>query len=209
MIIAALVIVVLVIAAAGAYLYKGRSQGAAKSVDRVQEAVETVSVNKGSIRGLIDKDENVTCSVKYLDNEMSGTVYIAGGKVRGDFTTAEIGEMPENHMIQNGEYTYIWTNLNQGIKMKISEEATQVSPSPQSTASKPLDLDEQIEMDCDKWSVDESMFVPPSDVSFSDLSDAGEKLQEQSKQAPQNTQDVCASITDPQAKAACKSATGQ
>ncbi len=200
-------LVVVAVIGAAAFFFMSNSKKSPEGVANSQTGSENAAVNKSSIKSLLGRGENVSCRVKYTENEMGGTVYVAGDRVRGDFTVVENGQSMENHMIQDGEYIYVWSTSDQGLKMKVSEEAVQASPG--TDVDKPVDLDEQVEMDCDKWSVDESMFSPPANVKFTDVADAMKSLQEPANQAPQDAQDVCSQITDPQAKAACVAAIGQ
>ena len=66
------------------------------------------------------------CDITYLDDSGNGVVYTADGKVRGDFNTkADEGTPTESHMIQDGEFGYIWSG-NQGTKIKV--DTTEASP---------------------------------------------------------------------------------
>lgn len=206
-------VVAVILVAAGAYLALGKKSQTPETPSTTtateQKSEDSGSI-KGSIKSLLSRGKNVSCTVKYPMRESSyeGKVYVSANKMRGNFSTTVEGKQMENHMISDGMFMYSWTSgTPQGVKFKIEE--TQAQASPVAGQSEQVDIDKEVDMDCSSWSVDNSMFTPPSDVKFSDFS---QMMKPASSPAPggQTQQNqgssVCDSITDPEAKAACKSA---
>ncbi len=209
LIIAAVVIVILVAAVLAFTLSKKSSkteQETTVTPNTEEQSQETTS--KGSIKSLIGLGKNVTCTVTYpVDNGTAkGTVYVAGDKrVRADFVTNIENKQIDSYMIQDGTWSYIWSSTTpQGIKMKIEENM----PTPTPGASQNVDLNKEVEYKCSSWSVDSSKFTPPANIQFMDMTQTTQQMQNQADKAKENTKSVCDQITDPQAKAACLSASG-
>src|SRR3989344_9044863 len=97
--------------------------------DEITSKTETQTTASGrSIKELIadGKPQMCTFSNSTDTTESSGTIYIANGLVRGDFTTTVkadgVSSKVESHMLVNNGFNYIWTSdSNQGFKIALSE----------------------------------------------------------------------------------------
>lgn len=166
------------------------------------------SMMQGSLKSLIGVGKNQTCDITYTDGKGSGKIYVNDKKFRGDFDTMVDGKAYMSHMISDGTYAYTWTDdTKQGTKFSV-EAMEKVSASPTSAQTQQgADLDANVDMKCSGWGVDNSKFIPPSDVTFTDMSAIMEKMTTPaSSGAPQMNSSYCDSITDASAKAACISA---
>lgn len=179
-----------------------------KSSESPQEATvskesETAQSAKGSLKSLLGAGKNVNCTFSYPDAGSTGTVYVSGQRMRGDFNMMVEGKTMESHMIQDETYVYSWTG-SQGAKFKI-EETLKASPVPGGQQQN-VDLDKEVDYKCSPWAANNSMFSVPTDVTFTDMSEMMKQVPSQT--GNQGTQpSACDQITDPQAKAACVSAT--
>lgn len=157
---------------------------------------ETVSANFAQLMAL---GKNYTCTFDSTDEDAgsrtSGTVYVAesGDKLNGVFTMhSETETEKQMYVIRDGEYNYMWSSdMEQGYKVKINPEddqlfAGQTDDSDESTS---FDENQQVDFHCRPWSVDNSMFVPPSTVQFMDMSAHMQMMMDQSstQTAPQTT----------------------
>jgi len=169
----AIVAVVLVLGVGGYLLWK--SQGA-KAPSGVQTGTETPSGLK-SLKELIAAGvaQKCTFSTSNESGSSEGTTFVAGGKMRGDFTSVVAGKTTKSHMIVDGNTNYIWTDGEKtGFKTTFEETESSggegTSGSPETTAEGQTDLNQKVDYKCSAWVTDLSQFAPPSDVQFTDLS---------------------------------------
>lgn len=157
---------------------------------------EEQEVFTGSVEDLLAKNDPVKCEYSF-DNgtdKISGTVYVADGKARSDFDILENLREYQTHFISDGEYMYNWSTFEPGgIKLKIMDydyEGTEadVDVKQEFEYSK---FDQEYEYNCTKWKKDESMFVPPSHVEFTDLTEQMEEINEQLEQINSGNQNLC------------------
>jgi len=201
------VILIIALIGAGAFFMMSKSQNSTADTMKPVDGIEsTQSTSKASIKSLLGEGKNVACTITYPDAKGSGKVYVADAKMRGDFSFPSGGGEMKTSMIQDGEYMYSWSGA-QGTKMNISQVATAFPTT--DTPTTQTDLDVAVDMDCDNWSVDATMFVVPADVRFTDMSAMMEQMQKQSTEMKKTQSGACDDIADAQAKAACMSATGQ
>ena len=125
---------------------------------------------KGSFRSLLALGKNTMCSFTSVNEGVtsSGTVYIAAsGSMRGDFTSQMSSGTQTSSMILKDDYSYVWSG-SQGAKMNVASSASG-SASAGAQAEQSVDLDSQVDYDCQAWSVDQSKFSLPSGVNFLDI----------------------------------------
>lgn len=116
------------------------------------------------------------CEVKQAmsDMENSGTVYIDGEKLRGEFSTIAEGKTMDTSFVMKDGYSYTWSSASpaMGFKMKINTDAKANSNA--STSGTYSWSAEQIgDYNCEAWTVDQSKFSLPSNVTFRDMSSMG------------------------------------
>lgn len=130
------------------------------------EATVNADVSQNtSIKGLLASGRSLKCTFADVTEAATtnGTVYVSGGKMRGDFSAAvdEVGTM-HSHMISDGEYMHVWMDtMKQGFKMKVSgTTTTQTSQAP--------DINKELKYECNPWSADASLFALPAHITFSE-----------------------------------------
>lgn len=200
------------------YLTLGKSsttpnQEAGIMEEKTQTTEEMV---KGSLKSLFGVGKNVTCTVNDVENEGSGTVYVAGNKIRGDFTSKIDEKTVESHFIQDEEFSYLWSSeMEEGIKMKadLGTEKTAVSDNKDTQVSntETVDLNKEVDYKCSNWSVDNSKFTPPANIKFSDISNL---MMPKTTPSEEDTTDriegsPCAQLPDAESRAACEKALNQ
>lgn len=96
----------------------------------------------------------------------SGTVYVAGGKMRGDFVSTAGGHTSNSHMVVEGGASYVWTDeMAQGFKMSFDAMSQ-----PQNNNAQTVDPNADVDYSCSYWGVDSSVFVLPTNITFQDMS---------------------------------------
>ena len=115
-------------------------------------------VGVNTLAYLFNLKQPLVCAIKPSALvKRTGTMYIANGQMRANFTTTS--------MIDDGAFLYAWTNgATTGLKLTAGS-----SVSGSAIASKGgFDLVNDISYACNPWTVDASVFTPPSSISFSD-----------------------------------------
>lgn len=180
-------VVVVLVAAGGWFAYsqsKEKDDTQAKSnTDTAENADDSLfDSSANTLRGLLGF-KNAVCT--YSDQESNGVIYIANeDRMRYNFTSTN-PEEPAGSMIMSDGTQYIWEDATkEGFMMRYNpedmrDEATESEATSEDDES--VDLDQEYNFNCEKWSVDQSVFTPPSDVTFADM-DALIKQQEQQLQ---------------------------
>lgn len=129
----------------------------------------------GSLASLFGRGENIRCDFTstFEGEEASGTFYTNGENFRVDSEYSTADGVMTSSMINDGEYMYTWGQSPEGamaVKMPILEAQGEGSVDYESDDNEAsFDIDQQVDYDCARWSVDASVFVPPSDVTFMDM----------------------------------------
>lgn len=122
------------------------------------------------------KSSECTFTTNTESVNMSGKIYVTTGKMRGNFeSTLAAGQKVTSNMIQDGDWVYSWTSESQqGIKMKIntmmeSSKSSESNTNTNNNAYKNFDPNLEMNYDCKSWIVNNSMFTPPSNVTFMEI----------------------------------------
>jgi len=127
---------------------------------------------------IISSGGQANCKVTNLADKTSTQIIVSGKKMK--LIGSDFGEGKKGTMINDGVYSYVWTEgENTGFKTKLETETpTQPSDTPAQTET--VDTAKQAEsyedetkytMDCTRGGVADSDFTPPTDVNFTDFSE--------------------------------------
>ncbi|OGG49041.1 hypothetical protein A3G63_00635 [Candidatus Kaiserbacteria bacterium RIFCSPLOWO2_12_FULL_52_8] len=142
----------IIIVGAGAYYMLGRTAQAP-----VSQGTES------SLGALLAAGVAQKCTFSDEQSLSSGTVYIANGKVRGDFAADANGENMQVHMIGDGITMHTWVEgMSSGFRTMMNARASSGSP------AQSFDTNKQMNYNCSPWSTDNALFVLPSGVIFSE-----------------------------------------
>jgi hypothetical protein len=177
------VAIVAVLLAGGGTVYVKSRGNSVKTDAKVNNGVDTsaavkadgkadaVATGKVSLRALIAKGQSISCTFNQtLDGvASSGTVYVANGKMRGDFVSKPSNTAAVNsHVIVDGQTMFAWSDgVSQGVKVTLDAQKQG-----QANGSGP-DLEKEIDYKCSPWSADTAKFATPSTITFIDLSAMG------------------------------------
>ncbi len=134
------------------------------------ESTETVTTATGTpmtLKKLLGLQSAQVCTFTSDFGDMSskGVVYAAGGKVRSDVESQTQTGLLTSHLISDGVYANVWTSaLNQGFRLKLDETQPTVS-----AKSNVPDINQSFDMDCKPWTVDVSVFVAPTNITFREM----------------------------------------
>lgn len=144
----------------------------------------------------LNKPQRCTFSTKTADTLTEGTVYISEKKIRQDFKSTTKGKVEEMSMIITNNTSYIWgTSLPTGIKMTLSLD--EVAKNTQ--ASQYVNPNAKVAYNCMPWNTDASLFTPPANIKFTDIS----SIMPKTTGTEQKSVSPCDQITDASAKASC------
>ncbi len=170
------IILVLVLLTLGAFLYYRPAQPVTPPTSTSQNPSETAPGGNNStsaslsFKDLLAAGTPVSCTFGQTveGRSTSGTVYVASGKMRGDFQsqTADGKQNVTGHMITLDQTSYIWTNQsNTGFKVSLNN----TSQIPNSQKAQGFDPDKKNDVTCNPWTVDQSQFTLPN-ITFQDFS---------------------------------------
>lgn len=156
--------------------------GAESMTERMSEKMSGKMSMKHSLKDFLGMGDTLKCTYSSTDENATteGITYVANGKVRSDSTTTptKTGTAMSSYSIIDGEYMYSWgSEMPEGMKMKLdamTEMGNMTKPETGADAQPPKEVvayDEALDYDCEAWSVDASLFVPPSNITFTDYSE--------------------------------------
>ena len=155
----------IVVVGAGAYFLMNKPAGPATPGGDTNTPTPGASMSMKELLGL-GGAQRCTFTNTVENSESSGVVYVAGGKMRGDFTSLAAGQTVQSHMIVDGETSYVWSDaMPQGMKMSFANMESQAG----TNSDKSVDVNKEVNYSCGAWTVDAGVFALPAGVEFSDL----------------------------------------
>lgn len=165
------------------------------------EVMMEKSSGQTSLKDLFLKGVSQTCSFS-LDDETyksSGTVYVANGKMRGDFMYQVDETKQESHMLVMNETSYIWQDgQDKGYQVAFDETEPDVETSEASKQS--VDVNEKVDYNCKPGIIGAVNFELPSGVEFMSVN---EMMQDAKDKMMEGTSDLSSQC------AVCDSLTGE
>lgn len=206
------IIVLIVLLGGGAFLMTKKPQPQASTLSAKIEQPEarkvTTETAQGTLKSLVASGKSVKCSFNNNNAtdsaKVSGTVYVSGGKMRGDFkTTSGNSDSVNSHVVVDSQNSYIWTNTNkQGYKFAIADQQQTNTV----RKSQGPDMNQTVDYSCQDWSVDSSVFTLPNDITFSSLAiPAVPNATSRGSTGGSNQCAVCDNIPAGSGRDACKS----
>jgi hypothetical protein len=151
------IVVAVVLVAAGGwyYIYKNGGSFMAAKPQMMQ-----------SMKELIASGVTQKCTFNEPQSNTSGTIYIAGGKVRGDFSSQTQAGAMSGHMISDGSTMHTWMDgMAQGFTSSFA-----MTEGAGTDTQQGLNPDKKTDYVCEKWSADETKFQVPTNITFTDVS---------------------------------------
>ncbi len=213
----AIVLVVLVVGAGALLLSRNQSTSTPAAPSSQSNSEQTVNGESfsGNLLSLLSSGQSYTCTFGGADesgNEFNGIVYVASGnKLSGEFSMVQPGGEPvQSNVIRDGTYNYIWSDLlEDGLKTKIEEGDTSIfGGDSASDISTGLSDTENYHFNCNPGVSDNSMFIPPTNINFVDLSEQMMMIQEKNEAALEGKCDACDQIPAGDAQNQCLQALG-
>ena len=142
----------------------------------------TESSMQSTLKGLLAKGiaQKCTFTDKTESFDMSGVMYMAGNRLRGDYNSVMDGKTIVSHMITDNNTSYTWQDdQTTGFMMKFEPEKVTAGAANQdknitgeskSTQNQTFDPEKVVDYKCSPWITDNSLFVPPKNIKFTDYS---------------------------------------
>lgn len=170
-IIIGIILLLLVVVGAGAFLMLKKPQPQTSVVKQVPSLTQqtTPQMMQGTLKNLLSNGSSVKCSFDNNNStesaKVSGTVYVSGGKMRGDFQAVTKEMSVASHMIVDSGTSYVWTDLAKtGFKFSLTDQQPKTAGQNQQAV-----MDQNFNYSCQNWTTDTSLFVLPSDITFTSL----------------------------------------
>jgi hypothetical protein len=167
-----------------------------------------------SAKEMLKSGKSLECTFSFTDAKQgttqSGKFYVdgPGARFRSETEVAmkDSGKTIKSYMITDGDYGYSWSDMTPatGFKINLNENAT--TGNTDKSVQNSEDLDQKIDFDCRKWSVDKSKFDLPAGVKFTDFDQMMKSLSVPASPANVDVCSICNQIPDAATKAECKKA---
>lgn len=172
-------VIVAVVAGGAWYFIGGNSDSSAADASATQQEGNTMMPSSETfdesttLAALQEKGGSWKCTFATTGPtaDSSGTVYIAGKNIRGDFESSvkQVSMTLESHMISDGAFAYTWTSsTNQGFKVPVDVNAGG-DTSTAVSGSGEFDMGATLDYHCSAWPTDESMFALPAGITFTEV----------------------------------------
>jgi hypothetical protein len=161
-----------------------------------------------TINELLTMNKPLKCTWKESatgNNDVTNIIYIDGKKFYQDVTMGDLGHA---YTISDGEYLYIWNDFTDAAsKMNIKETEKNTQPATTPAPSNNAGLEQKRDFLCEKWSVDNSVFILPAGKNFKDvteeMSQAVGDLKENADKYKQQICDACAKAPTEELRNSC------
>lgn len=166
--------IVILFGAGGVFLYSQNKspQPQPNSTTTATDQENKKSSMSDSLTSLLKSGKTQKCTFSSQDiggGNTQGTAYLTTDKMRTDLTITSSDKTSMVYVIRNGDDNYIWGSEfpnSTGLKMTLSIDEYESN----SDSREYFDPTKKLDYDCSGWTVDSSVFVPPSNIKFSDLS---------------------------------------
>ena len=161
-----------------------------------------------SINELFTMNKPMKCTWKESLNqgaEVTNILYLKGKKFYQDVTMGDLGHA---YTLSDGEYFYMWNDFNT-VATKFKN--TEIKATTEAGAEKTNDsagLEQKRDFLCENWSADDSLFIPPQDKNFKDMTEEMTQATQQMKEtgvenAKKQMCDLCQKAPDQKTKDDC------
>ena len=98
------------------------------------------------------------------DFENTGTVYLSGGMMRGEFTTIAEGRNMDTTFVYKDGFMHTWSNLMPGMGFKMKADPTLANNDAAASGTYSWNATEIGDYDCVVWTADASKFEIPTNI---------------------------------------------
>jgi hypothetical protein len=191
---------ILLTTAACALLFLSACSGDSASTTNQPEAAGSTQPQQQpnaivSIHDAILNNSSVKCTLPDVDDQGEGIIYLKGKKMRLEQDT-NIEEVGFSYMINDGEWMYTWSEKGEGgIKFDLSKLQEMTEDVQNKTVNEYDDVEEWADsadrnISCEAFNVPDDMFAAPTSITFQDMTEMVNQMQEWSQNAEANPESV-------------------
>lgn len=146
-------------------------------------AVKTTTLAT-SLKDLLTGEKNEKCTWTTEDNgNQSGTIYVSGKKFKQEIniTDSKTQAVSQLYSLSDGTSLYSWGSAmgTRGVKISLAEMETLANSAATGTPSQTtVDLNKQYQYQCQPWTASENDLKLPTDITFTDMSNQMQQLNE-------------------------------
>ena len=165
-----IILVILVAVVVGAYFVFGGNKGA-ENGELGNANGEQTTGKKMAFSQFLKQGGAYKCEVKQSmsDFENSGTMYVSGKNMRGEFSTVAEGKTMISSFMSRDGYSYTWSSLTPGMGFKIKAEAETSNEGADINGTYAWNADQIGDYNCENWVVDATKFELPKNVTFQEI----------------------------------------
>lgn len=158
-------------------------------ISKETEVNEDTLTGKDSLNALLRLGKSIQCTFSFSADGLrgEGTAFYDNGLARIDslYTDESEGDTSSYLVIDsNNEVMYSWftqAGETQGVKLSTKATSEQTVPSVAENKPETVTPETPVQYDCKPWAVDGSVFVPPTDVEFMDMTDMQKMMEDMQK----------------------------
>lgn len=145
-------------------------------IDTVETDTKPETIQgSGTFANLFALGRSLECTFQFKDDgglATEGTSFFDGTQMRVDSMYQSEGETFTSNMISNGQVMYVWSTTAEGsfaMKMPVPQEGVTSNTEPVDQSQGGLNPQSKVLYDCKPWTVDGSVFIPPAEIDFMDM----------------------------------------
>ena len=140
-----------------------------EEVDSMESTTGANPAGTGALAELFLSGQPLECQFTFVDEGYvgEGVSYMDGEQMRMSAAIQQNGTSMTSDYILTGNTMYMWAETLEGffaVSMPAGEESGMMDDEDDF-----LSMDDEVTYECQPWSVDASVFVPPTDVEFMDM----------------------------------------
>lgn len=153
------------------------SQPAESTNPPAAEPTRASILGEGSLYSLLTRGDSLECQITYIPNpveaEVVGSFFTNAGSARGDFIvpTPDLSGQMVSSIIITDNTIWQWSDIDG--ELVGSKQAADLTTDTLERLLSPVGFTTTVQYDCLTWpSVDQTIFEPPSSVTFTDAAEA-------------------------------------
>lgn len=163
---------IIILGAGGVYLLSKNKTTPAPNATTAQNATPAKNaMASNTLQDLFSGGKSQKCifDTKTSTGENKGTVYVSSDKAYATFDITASGKTTTSYFIRSGDTFYLWGgSLPTGIKMTMS--LADMAKNSSQYSSSGFNPTAKADYSCSGWPADQSLFTPPTNVKFQDMS---------------------------------------